>query len=96
MLHNRLTHAHIVRAQDDRFDTENIVKTVHRFRQEAAMLDDGTELLDLMVLGRVETEPTKLRVIGKVLYKATNRVVAVPYEVDAGALRGLEAGVAAD
>lgn len=96
MLHNKLTPVNVISTNDEQFDTAQIVKAMNRFRAEVTTPDSETELLDLMVLGHLETQPTTLRVIGKVRYTASNRIVAVPYEVDAGALRGLEAGVAGD
>ena len=96
MMYNKLTHANILRTNNDRFETTTIVRAMNNLRATTADAADDTELLDLMVLGQIETQPTKLRVIGKVLYKSTNRVVAVPYEVDAGALRGLETEVEGD
>jgi len=95
MIHNKLTPVNVIKFENDQFDTKTIVAAMNRSWREIAPNADETELLDLMVLGQLESQPSKLRVIGKVRYTATNRVVAVPSEVDAGALRGIEEAMAA-
>lgn len=95
MFHNKLTPVNVIKFENDEFDTKTIVAAMNRYWHEITPNATETELLDLMVLGQLETQPSRLRVIGKVRYTATNRVVAVPYEVDAGALRGIEDGMAA-
>ena len=80
---------------DDRFDTASVVATINRLLAEGGVGGAG-EVVGLTVIGHVAAEPARLRIITKMLFKKNNCIVAIPAEVDAGALKGLEAGIAAD
>ena len=78
------------------FDTRTIVATLQRLLAESPRFDHTAELLDFQVLGYREAAPATMRVVATVGYQANHCVVEVPYDVDAGALKGLECGVGAD
>lgn len=90
------TPTNIVKTVEDSFDTTRIVATINRLLAESGGVDALSEVVDLTVLGHAESEPAHIYAVSKMLYRTNNCTVSIPVEMDSGALRGLEAGVAAD
>lgn len=90
------TPIHIVKTSDDTFDTTRIVATINRLLSESAGAHATSVVVDLTVLGHAEAEPAHIYAVSRMLYRESNCTVSIPVEMDAGALRGLEAGIAAD
>jgi hypothetical protein len=86
----------VVKTADDNFDTARIVATVNRLLGELPASEGPTTVTKLTVLGHEAGAPSRIRIVAEVLYEQSNCILAIPAEVDAGALRGLEVGIAAD
>jgi hypothetical protein len=86
----------ILSSAGDTFDTTRIAATVNRLLDNEAALSGRPQVVELSVRGQVPSNPTRLLITGRVLYRTNNCVATIPMEVDAGAFKGLESGIAAD